>query len=376
MRIVKKSLIRKLAFVMVLFAVPVALMAWYFDYFGQSMVSLEFFVATLSLYVLLFIVFLWHQIIRPLSSMVSEMQSLLTGNEYKNIYSTRIDELGVIAYFFNRVVHSLGKVSFDIMDRKRMLGELNVAAQLQRDILPLENPKIPGIQVVAKNRPASEVGGDSFNIITVKDRTIVYVGDVTGHGVAAGLIMTMVNSLVTVFADLSDSAFEIMVNVNKYIKRHVKKAMFMTMVMLCWDHKTQKLTYVGAGHEYILVYRMATGECESILSGGVALGMVPDNSKLIKELEIELDDGDFVILYTDGITEARNNAGELYELERLKTAIRTYAPQYSADGVNYNIAKDVSVFMQEHRQEDDMTLIVLKRDVKGQFEIADNKTNW
>lgn len=377
MRIVKKSLIRRLFISLFIFSLVIAGLGAYFYYFKDDNVPYIFLISSLFLFLVLFLLVYWFDIIRPLKKIVVEMQSLLTGNEYKKIYSTRIDEIGVLSYFFNRVIHSLGKVSFDIKDRKRMLEELNIAAQLQRDILPLKNPSIPGIQIVAKNRSASEVGGDSFNILVVGHKTYVYIGDVTGHGVAAGLIMTMVSSLVSVFGELKDNAYDIIVNVNKYIKKHVKKAMFMTMVMLCWDDNLKKMTFVGAGHEHILVYRMATGECETILSGGVALGMVPDNSKLIKEQEIFLNDGDVIILYTDGITEARNNAGELYTIENLKRAIKAYAPEYSAEGINYHIAKDVSTFMQEHVQEDDMTLIVLKRDMTGKFTAEDVKnTSW
>jgi serine phosphatase RsbU (regulator of sigma subunit) len=138
------------------------------------------------------------------------------------------------------------------------------------------------------------------------------------------------------------------------------------------------LTYVGAGHERILIYRAKSGVCDSILSGGVALGMVPDNSKLVKEKEIELEDGDLVILYTDGITEAKNINGELYNLERLKKSILEHAPQYSADGVNFHVAKDVSAFMEGHKQEDDMTLIVIKKNDKLDTvqEIKHESTNW
>src|SRR5690606_4410075 len=145
-------------------------------------------------------------------------------------------------------------------------------------ILPFKTPSVDGLQIVAKNKPATELGGDCFDIFNDDEKTFIYVGDVTGHGVAAGLMMTMVSSLVRVFADFTDSAYEIVVKVNKYIRRHVKQSMFMTMVMLAWDRSNQELTYVGAGHEHILIYRALTGECEAVLSGGVALGMVPDNS--------------------------------------------------------------------------------------------------
>ena len=154
--------------------------------------------------------------------------------------------------------------------------------------------------------------------------------------------------------------------------------MFMTMVMLSWDHKSQKMTFVGAGHEHILVYRGASGVCEAILSGGIALGMVPDNSQQAVESEIKLEDGDFVVLFSDGITEARNKAGEQFGLENLKRSLIEYAPQYSAEGVNYHIAKDVSEFMKGTEQRDDMTLIVLKHDlkIKGGEKLESGSTAW
>ncbi|MFH1534290.1 MAG: PP2C family protein-serine/threonine phosphatase [Nitrospirota bacterium] len=310
--------------------------------------------------------------------MMPQIQAILSGKPYKRIYTERVDEIGLMAHFINQVTKGFGKVSLDLKDRERMLDELTIAAQLQRDILPDKTPSVPGMQFVAKSKPATEVGGDSFNVIEINDKTYAYLGDVTGHGVAAGLIMTMVSSLVSVFADHYDTAFDIIVNVNKNIKKHVKKAMFMTMVLLSWDHKLKKLTYVGAGHEYILVYRADSGECEAIMSGGVAIGMVPDNSKIIKEKEIKLNEGDFVMLYTDGITEARNKDEELYGLERLKDRFREFAAQYSAEGVHYHIAKDVSDFMRGHKQDDDMTLIVMKRDSKmtGDKVETEQSTSW
>ncbi|MBI5754165.1 serine/threonine-protein phosphatase, partial [Candidatus Peregrinibacteria bacterium] len=327
---------------------------------------------------ILFVAFAYFFLIRPLNIILEQMEYLLAGKPYKKIYTGRIDEIGVLAHFFNQVTKSFSEVSTDIKDRERMMDELAIAASLQRDILPLLSPSISGLQLVAKNKPASEVGGDIFNFITTNNKTYFYIGDVTGHGVAAALIMTMATSLISVFADTCASAYEILVGVNRYIKRHVKRAMYLTMVMLCWDHKTEKLSYVGAGHEHILVYHATSGQCEAILSGGIALGMVPDNSKLIKEQSIELDDGDFVLLYSDGIIEARNVNEEMFGLERLKAALIEFAPQYSAEGVNYHIAAQVSGFAQGHVQEDDMSLIVVKRDksLTQGLEMKDQSITW
>lgn len=378
MRLVSKSIIRKLFLNLFLFAFLILVVVFYFYHTGEKSVPFYILILALAIFLIYFLVAYWVDIVRPLRAILNEMQCLIAGKPYKQIYTTRIDEIGIIGHFFNQVTKGLGQVSQDIKEHDRMLTELTIAAQLQRDILPSKSPKIKGLQIVAKNKPASELGGDSFDFIQVKDKIYVYIGDVTGHGVAAGLIMTMANSLIKVFSTIYDSPYEILVKVNNHIKHYVKSSMFMTMVMLCWDMKTEQLTYIGAGHEHILVYHSASGECEAIISGGVALGMVPDNSNMVKEQQIKFEDGDFVLLYSDGITEAKNTKEELFGLERLKNSFVEHAPTYSAEGVNYHVAKDVAAFMAGHVQEDDMSLIVIKRDKTFAAQDIDKEhsTNW
>lgn len=385
MSFIGKSISRKFFAYNLLFIVPVAGISFYLydsgffsEFTTQQLIALAGVLLVFFAVVSLLVYYL--NVFRPLKLILEQVQALLSAKPYKNIYTGRIDEIGVLAHFFNQVTKGFGKVSHDIEDRDRMLSELNIASQLQRDILPLVNPFVKGLQIVAKTKPATELGGDSFNFVDVEGKTYIYIGDVTGHGVAAGLIMTMVHSLINVFSGFSGSAYEIIVNVNKYIKKHVKKAMFMTMVMLSWDHAQKKMTYVGAGHEHILVYRADSGICDAILSGGVALGMVPDNSKIVSEKTLDLNNGDIVVLYSDGIVEARNPADELFGLDRLKQLVIEYAPRYSAEGINYHIAKDAVAYMGTAKQLDDMTLIVIKRDdaisENLQVKIQDQTTNW
>jgi len=378
MKLFRLTIVRKLFILLLLISGLCAGALYYFSVAMKLLVPVEYFFYFAFLLLFIFLLFAYFSFVKPLGIVLEQMESLIAGKPYKKIYTSRIDEIGVLAHFFNQVTKSFSEVSSDIKDRERMIDELTIAAGLQRDILPLTSPDVSGLQIIAKNKPASEVGGDIFNFITSKDKTYIYIGDVTGHGVAAALIMTMATSLISVFVDSCNSAYEVLVNVNRYIKRHIKKAMYMTMVMLSWDAKTEKLTYVGAGHEHILVYHAASGVCDAILSGGIALGMVPDNSKLIKEQEISLEDGDFVVLYSDGIIEGRNVAGELYGLERLKKALIEYAPQYSAEGVNYHIAQDVSAYMRGHVQDDDMSLIVMKRDksLKPGMDVSNKSITW
>lgn len=315
-------------------------------------------VGALFIYVLITFFFL---VLKPLRTIVAQVQFVLAGKKFKKIFTARVDEIGLLAHFFNQVTSGFTKVVSDIKDRKRILDELSVAVELQKSIFPAEAPKVDGLSIVAKNTPATEIGGDSYDFIDSKDNLYVYIGDVTGHGVTAGLIMAMVNSMINSFAEFFNSALEIVVAANKHIKKYVKPSMYMTLVMLSFNKKTQKLSYVGAGHEHILVYRKGTGQVEDIVSGGTALGMVPDVSKTLQEREIPLVKGDMVVLYSDGVTEAKNKEGALYGLEKLKSALIEYGSQYSASGVNYHISTDLAAFVGDESQLDDITLIVLEK---------------
>lgn len=370
-------MVRKLFFSFLMLSGLSFILFYYLPDFTDLKIDIKFLVVYFIVLLAIFTFFAYYFFVAPLAVVLEQMEALIAGKPYKKIFTARIDEIGVLAHFFNQVTKGFSEVSVNMKDRERMIDELTIAASLQRDILPLSSPQVAGLQLVAKNKPASEVGGDVFNFIFSKDKTYVYIGDVTGHGVAAALIMTMATSLISVFADTCSSAYEILFNVNHYIKKHVKKAMYLTMVMLSWDQKTQQLSYVGAGHEHILVYHAGSGECEAILSGGIALGMVPDNSKLIKEQNIVFEDGDFVVLYSDGIIECRDANGEMYGLARLKKAVAEFAPQYTAEGVNYHIAKQVSDFSSGHGQDDDMSLIVIKRDKSVVNGVDTSKSvNW
>ncbi len=125
----------------------------------------EFFVYGVFGALVLILGFLWWHFFRPLKALMFEVQNLLAGKPYKKIFSLRIDEVGVLSYFFNKVTASLGEVSGDIKDRRRMIGELQIASQLQRDILPegATLNDLVGMDLVAKTKPATELGGDIYN---------------------------------------------------------------------------------------------------------------------------------------------------------------------------------------------------------------------
>jgi serine phosphatase RsbU (regulator of sigma subunit) len=265
-----------------------------------------------------------------------------------------------LAQFFNYVTKNLESVSHDLKEGNRMMSELDLASEIQRSILPRAIPMVDKLDVAARTRPAEEVGGDSFGFMQKGRQTFLYLGDVTGHGAPAGLIMMMVNTLLYVYLEMSNDTKEWLTKTNLTLKPRVNGTMFMTTVALRWDPDLEKMFYTGAGHEHILIFRAYEGVCEAIASGGIALGMTDDISEIAKEKELNLKKDDVVVLYTDGIPEARNQSSEMFTLNRLKDAVTRNGKLGTAAQVFEGIAKDFRAFVGEEPQLDDITLIVMR----------------
>jgi sigma-B regulation protein RsbU (phosphoserine phosphatase) len=313
----------------------------------------------------------------PMQKIIHEMKCLLTGKSYRRIMTTKRNEIGVLAHFFNEITRNLENISSDVKSHQRISKELNNAQNIQADLLPKTIPDIPGLEVIARTRPSSEIGGDAFGYFSKENRTLFYIGDATGHGIPSALVMIMVDVLLTTFVDLHNGSIDIMKNLNKYLKPHLQTSMFMTLLLVDWNQKDKKMKWVGAGHEYLIAYNSSTEAIISIPSGGIALGMLADNSAQLKEQEIDMNENDFLILFTDGIVEAKNVMGERYDLKGLENIIKKNANRdMSAEKLFEKIALDVSRFMEGHVQEDDMTLIVIKRKEQAKAAAENKSTIW
>lgn len=366
MDFLKKSLIRKALFLLL----GAFLILGLVDYFGDpfieeifedEMLKKVFDMLPLILFFLFAILLLIFSVHRPLGKVFVEMKAFLVGRTYKKIFTKRIDEMGVLAHFFNDITRNLEKVKIALAEGKRMSEELSVGSDIQRKILPTSMPAIPGIAFFGSMRPASEVGGDSFDVIPAGNNTLIYVGDVTGHGIPAALIMVMVNTIIRTYSEMYASGYDVIVNTNRILKQRIEPRRFMTCVLLRWNAQEQKLYYTGAGHEHLIIFHKKQGVCEVRQTGGIALGMVPDISKIVKEEGIPLELGDFVVLYSDGIIEAKNIEGEMFGIKRLQNAVTQYASTSTPEELFTRISRDFGIFVGEQVQEDDITLIALQR---------------
>lgn len=357
----KISLARK-ATLFTFMVLGVATLIWYLliHPFYDKIAS-EHVIITVLITILLALYIFVHYVINPLNTILKEMKALLTGRRYGQIFTKRIDEIGILAHFFNEIIRSLERASTDIKTKRRLSAELDIASRIQKDILPREAPLIPSLNVLAKSRSAAEIGGDSFDFIEARGNTLIYIGDVTGHGVPSGLVMMMVDTLIDTFADMYDEADTIIVQTNKYLKPRINSTIFMTMMMFRWHHESKKMYVAGAGHEHIILFNNAEKKCEIQKCGGIALGMVEDISKIVSEREIAFQEGDILVAYSDGITEAKNLNGEMYGLDRLRKVVeRSGIAEYSVTKTFRAISEDFSKFTGKHVQEDDMTLIIMK----------------
>lgn len=338
------------------------------------------FFAGIGAFAIVEIILFWRFCVRPIHGVIHEMKAVLTGKSFQKIFTKRIDEIGILAHFFNTITNSIARVSGNLEEHKRMEDELEIARKIQHAILPPKNPQIPGLEITAKTKPAAEIGGDSFNFFSTPENTFIYVGDVTGHGVPSGLVMMMVDTLLQTFTDTEKTAYDVMTKTNKYLKPRLNATMFMTMVMLRFHHPTQILSYLGAGHEHIIQYHAATGTVDAVRAGGIALGMLPDMSKVVKEITIDFQPNDLIILYSDGFTDAKNMKGERFGLEKLVKMIETVGNKMNTDDLFDQLAVELTNFMENSIQEDDITLMVIKRLEKGAVQVTDathaTSTEW
>ena len=244
-------------------------------------------------------------------------------------------------------------------ERRRLQGELVVAQNLQVSILP-RDLRTARFEVAARMIPATEVGGDYYDVIPVEDGCWIGIGDVAGHGLRAAVIMTMVQSMTAALIRHIPTIAprEVMVTLNRGVRENVFSRMrfdnHVTMTLFRCAHDGT-VTFAGA-HEAILVLRGDV--CEEVDTPGTWLGPVDDIASATTDSALRLDAGDVMVLYTDGVLEARNAAREEYGLDRLKSRILALRSEPVAVICDAVIA---SVRDHQATADDDITVLAYRR---------------
>ncbi|NUM34701.1 MAG: SpoIIE family protein phosphatase [Candidatus Brocadiae bacterium] len=250
----------------------------------------------------------------------------------------------------------------ELGEKKRIEQEINIASNIQKELLPKFLPTVPGIEVYGFMRPAKEVGGDYYDFIPTGDNSELYIciGDVSGKGVPAGLVMVMARCFLRPLVLSNKNTKKILDELNKLLVADTRKDMFMSMLIMKWDVFEKKFYWTGAGHEHILIYRAKTKTCECIRTGGIVLGMIKKAEKFFKEESLYLDSKDMIVLYTDGVTECFNAQGQMLELEAVKKLVEKYGHLPVKDVCNSLLA-ELQRFMGKASQYDDITIVGIKK---------------
>lgn len=300
-------------------------------------------------------------ITKPIAILKRGAEILSTGDFTHRVEVKTRDEIYDLAQTFNTMAGKIQEGTKALVYKERVGKELELAEQIQKRLIPKNIPQVKGLDISAGVIPAEEIGGDCYDFLTpTENELIFYLGDVTGHGVPSGIIVSIANALFYTFADRSELD-RILFDVNDVLKEKSPANMFVTLVLMKWLVDQEKFSYVSAGHEQIIHYRAKTDDVVLLPSGGLALGMIKDISKLIKIRDVDLDSGDVLFIYSDGIPEAWRTEKEMYGMDRLKAMVKQYSKFSSALSIRNALMSDVYLYRQGYKQMDDITCIVVKR---------------
>ena len=225
-------------------------------------------------------------------------------------------------WFMTSIVFLWALLALELVDRLRVRDELQVARQLQRELLPSGTVDLPGFSVHHAYRTANEVGGDFYDFATLPDgRVVLMIGDASGHGIAAGLLMATAKAALGVAVDLDPSPEKVMSVLNRRLIQTGDGRSFMTLFYGVLDPATGLLEFACAGHPFPIL-RRRTGSLEELGKGGFPLGI--RRGLAVDPLEVRLTPGDLLFLYTDGLPEAVHpQSGEAFGFPRLEELARS-----------------------------------------------------
>ena len=250
------------------------------------------------------------------------------------------------------------------LERERLSSELEIAHDVQKKLLPEQIPVVNGYSFAAICEPAKEVGGDYYDFSMIgKDKVGVVIGDVTGKGLPAAIYMTLIKGIFQSYSENNYSPADVLIKINKLVYQIMQNGLFVTMLYGILDIKNNKFTFARAGHELPLLYKSSDNSTNLFKTVGMALGFEKGDvfAASIEERTIDLEKGDTIILYTDGVTEANNKFTEEYGITRIQDFLKDNGNQCSKKLLEL-FHEDVKNFCLGTEQFDDMTIVIVKRD--------------
>jgi sigma-B regulation protein RsbU (phosphoserine phosphatase) len=269
----------------------------------------------------------------------------------------------MVEYFAGLVAAALVRIRAHkaALERAAVQRDLDLARELQGGLLPKVFPtreEAPGIELFARLEPAKEVSGDLYDFFTIEPGKMCFVvGDVSGKGIAAGIFMAVTRTLIRANAVPGRSPLEIMNRVNAQLAKENQASLFVTMILGIVDTATGRMVYGQGGHNPPILVP-AQGKPTYEPAGGMPLGVFEDAK--FGERELQLKTGETLLVYTDGVTEAMNQAKDLFGEDRLEKAV-TGVADLSPEKIAERVIEQVEGFVLEAERSDDITLLAIQR---------------
>lgn len=329
--------------------------------FGALM-AIAFFLLILEAAALLFTFRITGGITKAVNALHRGTRRIAEGDLDTEIEIPNQDEFGDLAFSFNQMAKAVKKGREEAVARGVLERELETARQIQQKLLPHAMPQVPGFEICGTSLPSRKVGGDYFDFIETQTGELgVAIGDVSGKGMPAALLMANVQASLHAQVIETGAVSEMVSRMNNLLVQSTDSNMFVTFFCGYLNRSKSSLTWTNAGHNPPLLVR-SNAQVERLESAGLMLGFLPDQAYPQEETPIQ--PGDVLILFTDGITEAsapiegekREHFGDQRLIDTVLASRTESAPEIQAA-----ILKAVSLFTADAAQEDDITLVVVKR---------------
>jgi len=298
-----------------------------------------------------------------------ETQGILVAAKETGQIFTR-DDLSAIETFsdYASVAIENSRLLEQSIEKERLEKELDVAREIQRKILPLKAPDFPNLEIASVFIPAFEVGGDYYDFFKISESKLGFViADVSGKGISAAFIMAEIKGIFESLSKTIERPKDILIKANEILWQALDSKSFVSAAYGYFDSKENTLTFARAGH--CPLYLLRNNDSQEIKPSGLGLGLSDKDcfNHTLEEYSIELKENDTIVLFTDGVTEAKNEImddfGDKHFLKVLQSNINL-----TAEELSNKIIQEISVFSSSHEQYDDITLVIFKWQQKLKFD--------
>ena len=269
------------------------------------------------------------------------------------------NQLGEMAQSFDRMTESIATLLVNVAENERLQSEIEIAASIQRNLLPKEGPQFRGVSFSAHFEPTASIGGDYYDVFNIdKTRLAVAIGDVSGHGLSTGLVMAMVKAAITTLVEEGAEETALFHRLNDLVYRSTERRAFMTLAFTIFDLEKGTIRHTNAGHLYPYLLR------EGQKPRGIEVPSLPlgvRSTISTHTAEVDLQEGDAIVYLSDGIVEAQDEYGEPFGFDQLE-GLLSRSVDRSPSTIRDQILEAVARHCGARPADDDRTVMILRFD--------------